>query len=305
MNQGQPKNISHSVRQRLKNLSEEMEEEFQRVLIRYAIERLLYRLTQSDYIGDFVLKGAMLFCYWNQKLHRATKDLDLLGTGESSVDQLEEIFRTICGVDVVDDGLRFNKDKVRGVEIREDQEYEGVKILMGAALDSARIPLQIDIGFGDVIVPSPQLVEYPTILEFPSPHLKAYPRETTIAEKYQTIVRFGIASSRVKDFYDIWFLAQKFTFDGQKLSGAIGATFKRRRTTIPLEIPVALSADFFNNKNKQAQWRAFIEKGRLEISVPDLRKVSSFLEQFLIPPALAAATRENFTFTWSPPGPWQ
>ncbi len=225
-----PRDIAASVRQRLLNLSRDRKEEFQAVLTRYGLERLTYRLARSPHGDEFVLKGAMLFTLWTGEPHRATWDLDLLGRGTIEVARLAKVFREVCEVAVDDDGLSFDGKGVRGERIREDLEYEGVRIHLGARLGVARIAIQVDIGFGDAVTPRPQKVTYPALLDFPAAELKAYPREPVVAEKFQAMVVLGMGNSRMKDFYDVWALARGFNFDGETLCTSIRATFDRRRT---------------------------------------------------------------------------
>jgi hypothetical protein len=200
------KDVAASVRQRLLNLSRERGEDFQLTLIYYALERLLYRLSRSAARERFVLKGAMLFSVWSGAPHRATRDLDLLGKGPNDVGVLVKDFQEICWTPVEDDGLKFLAESVTGEEIRDGKEYEGVRLSFEARLGVARIPIQVDIGFGDVVLPKPVSLEYPTLLDFPAPRLLAYPRETVIAERFQSMVELGIANSRTKDFFDLWSL---------------------------------------------------------------------------------------------------
>jgi hypothetical protein len=215
-----PANLAASVRQRLLNLARTQKEDFQLVLTRYALERLLYRLGRSEHAGIFILKGAMLFQIWSNQRHRPTRDLDLLGRGESSIERFEQIFRDICQATVEDDALVFMADSVRGERIKEDQEYEGLRIRFEARLEHARISLQIDIGFGDAVRPAATKIEYPTLLDFPAPTVLAYRQPTVVAEKFQAMVALGIANSRMKDFYDLWVLARDFEFDGSTLCEA-------------------------------------------------------------------------------------
>lgn len=213
-----PRNIAASVRYRLMTLSRERNEEFQFVLTRYGMERLLYRLSLSPHAGQFILKGATLFQLWTGQPHRSTRDLDLLGYGSPSPERLQAVFRDVCNMAVEDDGLTFITETIQATQIKEDDEYHGIRLRIESRLENARISLQIDIGFGDVITPDAQPATYPTLLDFPAPLLKVYPRETVVAEKFQAMVALGIANSRMKDFYDIWTLALQFEFDGSMLS---------------------------------------------------------------------------------------
>jgi predicted nucleotidyltransferase component of viral defense system len=300
-----PKNVAASVRQRLLNLSRKTGEEFQLLLTRYAIERLLFRLCQSEHAGRFVLKGALLFPLWTGALHRPTRDLDLLGYGENSEQVLSAVFRAVCQESAADDGLVFHPDTVRVGPIRDDQEYGGQRVLMQATLANARIDLQIDVGFGDAITPTAETVTYPSLLGMEAPRLRAYPRETVVAEKLEAIVQLGIANSRMKDFFDVLLLARKFAFAGPILRQAILATFGRRGTALPVAIPVGLSEAFADNPVKQQQWNAFRIRSGLTETHDHLRDVVSALATFLVPPMDTAAKAADFPQTWKPGGPWQ
>jgi len=299
-----PVNVSASVRQRLLNVARAQNEDFQLVLTQYASERLLYRLSQSEHRDVFVLKGAMLFALWGGRPHRPTRDLDFLGRGENSADRFTQLFQGVCRLDVQDDGLDFRGDTVRCEVIRRDEEYEGLRIKLDARLARARIPIQVDIGFGDVITPCTRETAYPTILDFPAPVISVYPRETVVAEKFQAMVMLGMANSRMKDFYDLWIIARRFEFQGPLLSQAIRATFERRQTPVPSKTPIALSPDFIEDRAKRIQWRAFVGKSRLHEEAAGLEEVASLLRDFLLPPTEALARGRLLEMTWSPSGPW-
>jgi hypothetical protein len=305
MTKDTPKDMAASVRHRLLNLAHERNEEFQIVLIRYGLERLLYRLSLSEHRNLFVLKGAMLFQLWSDQPHRSTLDLDLLAKGDDAVTRFERIFTEIFAQPVEDDGLRFLADSIHGEVIREDQQYGGVRISGVVLLGVARIPIQVDLGFGDAITPKPEQIEYPSLLGLPAPVLRAYPKETVVAEKYQAMVMLGIANSRMKDFYDLWVLAGNHEFDGPLLAQAIGATFKRRGTALPEKPPLALTDEFSGDRAKQAQWRAFVMKGRLVVEVPPFDEVVKSLAQFLMPPTDALTTGRAFSRKWPVGGPWK
>jgi predicted nucleotidyltransferase component of viral defense system len=299
-----PRNLAASVRHRLMELARKQGEDFQLVLTRYVIERLLYRLSRSDYGTQFVLKGAMLFRLWAEQPHRPTRDLDLLGQGEPSLETLTQVFRDVCGLAVEDDGLTYDPATVTAERIKEDQEYEGVRVGCRAHLGQARIDLQIDVGFGDAVVPRPADVTYPAMLEFPAPVLKAYPRQAVVAEKYQAMVALGIANSRMKDFFDLWVLAHHFAFDGPSLCQAIQATFRRRKTALPAAPPLALTAAFGADAAKMKQWAAFVKRGKLDVGGATLEQVCAFLSDFLMPPTQAVGAGEAWTKNWPPTGPW-
>jgi hypothetical protein len=299
-----PKNMVASVHNRLVKLAHERKEEYHFVLTRYALERLLYRLSRSPASDSFVLKGAMLFALWTGQRHRPTKDLDLLGRGDNSVERYQQLFQNVCKQEGEDDGLVYLAETVRGERIREDEEYEGARITLKARLGTAMIPLQIDIGFGDVITPEATAVTFPALLNFPAPMLLAYPRETVVAEKFQAAVSLGMTNSRMKDFFDLMVLAEQFAFEGPVLCRALRATFERRRTALPSEPPLALTAEFYGDDGKQKQWQAFLKKSRLDAEGASLEQVAAVLREFLMPPAQAGAAREAFKRSWPPKGPW-
>lgn len=305
MTKGNPKNIAASVRARLTEFARKHREELQTVLTRYAIERFLYRLSISPHADSFVLKGAMLFQLWTTEPHRATKDVDLLGTGENSLERLTEMMRAICAVAVLDDGLTYDSTTVSASRIKEDQEYEGVRVICPVQLASAQLRLQIDVGFGDVITPPPVRVNFPTILDFPAPALKAYPKETVVAEKFQAMTALGMQNSRMKDFFDLWILSRDFEFDGATLVRAVAATFQRRRSLPPTVPPLALTAEFGADPTKMTQWDAFVRKGKFATDPMKLEAVITALCNFLMPISKAAATEDAFSATWSPSGPWK
>lgn len=298
-----PTNLPASVRQRLLNRSRERGEDFNYLLTRYANERLLYRIASSRYRDQFVLKGAALFEVWSDDSYRATRDIDLLGFGDATTDRLEQIFRELCAVEVEPDGLTMLAGSVRAEEIAGLEAYGGVRMRLIADLDGARISLQVDVGFGDVITPDATEADFPTLLDFPAPRLRAYPRETVVAEKFEAMVRFGLANTRLKDFYDLWTLARIFPFGGALLSRALAATFTQRGTPLPAETPTALGPEFVDDPAKQRQWTAFLRRTGLDETIA-LADVADLLRSFLLPPASAAGSGETFSRTWPPGGDW-
>lgn len=251
------KNTGASVRARLLQLAKASDQSFDLVLIRFALERLLFRLSRSPHADRFVLKGAMLMMSWFDDPHRGTRDLDLLGFGDPSAEPMLATFREILAQDA-SDGVEFNADALRVDRIREELEYGGLRLRTTASISGARISLTIDIGFGDALEPGAEELDYPSMLDFPMPRLRGYARETVIAEKFQAMVALGRANTRMKDFYDIWILSRSFTFDGDRLPRAIAATFARRGTAIPQDLPDALTPAFAEDVQKQRQWRAFV-----------------------------------------------
>jgi predicted nucleotidyltransferase component of viral defense system len=304
MTKERPSNIEASVRQRLLSIIRETGENANIIWTRYAIERLLYRLSISKYAEGFVLKGAILFRVWTEQSYRPTIDLDLLCDDKDYDARLVEIFRNICVLEAKKDGLIFVPESVEIMPIREEQEYHGQRITLIAFLGKARIPLQVDIGFGDVVTPKAKKIHFPTLLSFPAPELRAYPPETVVAEKLHAMVILGLANSRMKDFYDIYNLAKIFSFDRSVLLSAIKATFRRRKTKIPAEIPLALTDDFGGNEMKSIQWQAFIKKNGLSEFMLQLQDILSYLREFLLPLLDAASSGDDISRKWNKSGHW-
>jgi len=251
-----PRNVGASVRQRLLNLAHARGQPMELLLTRYALERLLYRLSISPHRERFVLKGAMLLATWFDEPHRATRDVDLLGFGDAAEDALLGTFHEIMAV-AVDDGVTFDLKGLRIEAIREEVEYGGSRIRTTAALAGARIPITVDIGFGDAVEPGVEDIDLPVLLDMPSLYLRAYPPETVIAEKFHAMVVLGRANSRMKDYYDVWMLTGAFKIEPERLRRAIVATFARRKTVIPSIVPDGLSNAFSADLGKQLQWEAF------------------------------------------------
>jgi predicted nucleotidyltransferase component of viral defense system len=297
------KNTAESVRACLLALAQSKGEDYQRVLGRYAIERFLYRLGRLQYRDKFVLKGATLFTLWTGQTQRPTKDLDLLGRGSSAIEEVEKTISAICEIQE-DDGIVFDGESVEGTKIKQDDEYDGVRIKFQADLAGARIPMQIDIGFGDAIYPKPELASFPVLLPMEAPVIQAYPREASIAEKFHAMVVLDIRNSRMKDFYDIWFIANTWTFDMASLRKAIFATFERRGTAIPTAVPFALTEEFLNDPQKKQQWAAFVSRLNPGDKAPSLEEVGTILRTFLLPCISGNTLAEADTRSWSPDRRW-
>jgi predicted nucleotidyltransferase component of viral defense system len=281
------RNHAASVRARLLARAREDGEDFQRLLVRYAIERLLYRLSVSPHAGSFVLKGATLFALWLGKPHRATKDLDLLGRGEPDVDRLVDLFREVAAIPCPEDGTEFDGAAINGAPIREEALYTGVRVAIPASLAGARIKVQVDVGLGDAAVPPPQEVEIPSLLDLPTPRLRAYAKETVVAEKVEALVLLGLTTSRMKDLYDLDLLRRTFAFD-EELVSAVRATFARRGTSIPADVPIGLRDEFAEDAVKQTQWRAFLRKAGGD-PTRELAEVIEGLREWLWPVLQRAA----------------
>ena len=282
----QVRNVAASVRARLLQLAKTSGQSFDLVLTRFALERLLFRLSQSPHADRFILKGAMLMMSWFDDPHRGTRDLDLLGFGDPEPDPMLKTFRDILAQQA-DDGVSFDAETLRVDRIREGVDYGGLRLRLAASISGARINLTVDIGFGDALVPGAEVLNYPSMLDFPAPRLRAYARETVIAEKFQAMVMLGLANSRMKDFYDIWILSRSFNFSDDRLARAIAATFERRETPIPTDLPDGLTNAFAKDEQKQRQWRAFVEG--VAHDPGDLTKIIPEIAAFLMPHALAAA----------------
>jgi hypothetical protein len=296
------RNVAGSHRAKLLTLARNRGEDFQFLLGRWVVERFLYRLAGSVQKDSFVLKGAMLFLAWEGRLHRPTKDLDLLGLGSSNVLDVTDRIREVCAVPA-DDGIVFDLAGIQGEHIKEDAEYEGVRVRVPASLDGARVSMQIDVGFGDLVDPPPAKLTFPVLLPLDAPVLRAYPPEAVVAEKFHAMVVLGIANSRMKDFFDVWTLAQTHGFDIELLAGSVRSTFERRRTPLPQGVPMALTGEFLEDRSKQTQWAAF---GR-RLGLRDLSLLPLIGEQIaaLLMPVLGALhTSNSAPRTWAPGGPW-
>jgi predicted nucleotidyltransferase component of viral defense system len=297
-------NITASIQDRLKNLSKNRKEEYNYVLNRYGAERLLYRLSQSPCRREYILKGATLFKIWSGEEHRPTRDLDFLSFGSHKNIDIEHIFRELCLIECQEDGVIFLPASVKGEIIKQDQQYEGVRIKLMGKLGSHSSHMQIDIGFGDVVTPDAKEEVINTILGMPEPVLKIYPRETVIAEKFQAIVDLGIINSRLKDFYDIWYLCKSYEFCGDLLYQAIKNTFERRKTSIPMKEPLAFTAEFIEDPEKQRQWIAFLKKLNKDDRQPRFDEIVTTIKDFLIPPCIAITQDIGFDKVWNVTGYW-
>jgi predicted nucleotidyltransferase component of viral defense system len=298
-------NVSASVHDRLLKRSRKTGEDFQFLFQRYAAERLLYRLGQSTHRAQFVLKGAMLFALWGGSMYRPTRDLDFTGYGPSEVDAIVTTFRDICTFAVPDDGINFHAATLTADPIRDDTEYNGLRVRFRATLGNARIEMQIDIGFGNAIEPGANDVLYPTLLDAPAPNIRAYPHEAVVAEKFHALVILGERNTRMKDFYDLYTLATQFAFDGALLTRAIAATFERRKAKIDSALPAALAPRFFSDAARAAQWRAYLDRNRLPGAPSDFTQVGEQIQGFLGTIWAALAEGKPLKDNWRPAGPWE
>ncbi len=297
--------VAQSVHDRLLKFAGGRKEDFNSILARYGNERILHRLTRTRHGKRFVLKGALLFVLWLGKLHRPTRDLDLLGSGKIDQATLKTIFEDVCIIEVEPDGVKFDRSSITVAEIREGEEYQGLRVKLRGLLGTARLSIQVDVGLGDAVTPTPKEAAYPTLLDMPAPKMKVYPRETSIAEKLDAMLERGMKNSRMKDYYDIALLARHFAFDGDRLCAAIDATLHRRGRTIPAELPAGLSDAFGMDTDKGRQWNAFTRNHPASELPADLVAVVREVRQFLEPPLSALAAANRFKLDWTRSGPWR
>lgn len=296
-------NTAASVRARLLAFSKESGRPFQEVLQYFAMERFLFRLSLSAHVEKLVLKGGLMLAAWQAPETRPTKDMDFLGQMPNDVQSVVNVVREICGIAEESDGLRFDPESIEATTIKEDADYEGVRITFLAHLQNARVHMQIDMGFGDTVVPDPIRISYPTILDHVPPQIRGYPRETTVAEKFEAMVKLGQLNSRIRDFFDIWMLSRNFDFDGALLANAITQTFSNRGTQIE-SMPVAFQAIFTADATKQAQWNGFCRKSRLDFAPDSLAAVGVAISEFLAPVAKSILEGVAYNKIWKAPGPW-
>lgn len=282
----QPTNIVASIKARLTNIARAKGMPFDLLLIQFVLERILYRLSISDHRHQFILKGGMLLITWIPDDARVTRDLDFLAHGEASEEFIREVFAELFSMDV-DDGLEFAIGQMRISSIREEMEYGGYRLKTVALLDRTRIPVTVDIGYGDAVMPAANDIEYPVLLDMAPPKIRSYPPETVIAEKFQALVALGMANSRMKDYYDLWMLGAAVDLDMEKVAAAIAATFNRRKTKIPHATPVGLTVEFGNDETKLRQWRLYLES--LGVAPVELTEVVSQIASYLMPVAELAA----------------
>ncbi len=299
-------NIAKSVHQRLLNIAKEKKRPFNELLQYYCMERFLYRLSKSTYADRFILKGALMFLVWDLsgQSTRPTRDIDFLGKVDNNIDNIRSIIREICEIPVKPDGVLFDSSSISLTRITEDAEYEGVRTRLDGFMGNAHVIIQVDIGFGDIVVPEAKKIEYPVILNFPIPVFNGYSIESTISEKLQAMVKLGVMNSRMKDFYDIRQLSKIFSFDGITLSRAIKSTFLNRSTDVS-DDPVIFNEKFREDSQKAAQWKAFIFKTFGQKEHLSFRQVIDDIEIFISPVLRSIHQGAAFEYTWLPGGPWE
>ncbi len=296
------KNIAASVRNRLLTIARQSDKPFQEVLTLYGLERFLYRLSQSVHKDRFVLKGGLLLVGIGFPQARPTKDIDLLGLLANDIDTISKMIQKIGGMNI-NDGLDYDLSKMSYEIMSPDSEYPGLRFKFLGYLGQARIPMQIDIGFGDHVVPDPKEIEFPTLLEMDPPIILSYSLETVISEKFETALDLADLNSRMKDFYDIWLLSQRHPFDGEIIQKAVTATCKRRKTTIRSDSEM-FTEDFAERPDKQSQWTAFVKKGAFTEVPGKFAQLMTDIRTFLLPIAQSCETKEPFKYLWPTGGPW-
>ncbi|MDZ4169746.1 MAG: nucleotidyl transferase AbiEii/AbiGii toxin family protein [Coriobacteriia bacterium] len=300
MSQRELKNIAASVRARLLQEAKQRGESYDQTLQYFAIERFLYRLSKTEWGERFVVKGAIMLRAWGTPLGRPTRDIDFLGRVDNSPDAVERAVRECLAVDYPNDGLVFDS-AVETVEINIADRYPGVRVVVRGNLDRGTFKLQLDVGIDDAVVPDPEWVDYPTLLQLDAPRILAYQPATALAEKFETIVSRGFANSRLRDYYDIWLLSTLHEYNGAELSAAIRATFEHRGTPLPTETPSGLTSAFHDDADTQARWRSFLD-GRNVDAPSELSDVCEVIIMFMMVPAAAAG--DGFSLTWQPSSGW-
>ena len=275
-----PKNLAASVKQRLLNMARGQNRAFDILLVRFALERLLFRLSQSAYRDNYILKGGMLVTQWLEHNNRETRDMDFLGFGEADAEAIKAIFAEIMTI-ASDDGLEFDTEALVASAIREEMEYGGIRLRTTAYLERTRIPVTLDIGFGDALAGSSDRIDYPSLLDMDRPSIRAYPPAAVIAEKFQAVVALGLANGRMKDFYDLWAIPKAMQIDEAELDAAIAATFNRRATRVPSDRPVGLSETMAQDVDAGRRWRAYIDS--LELPALDFSEVLDDIWALLAP----------------------
>jgi len=298
-------NIQASIRARLQNKAKETNRPFAEIMQYYAMERFLYRFSRSKYADKFILKGALLFTVWKVPDRRTTLDIDFLARYDNKVASIEAVVMDICSVPVDSDGLIFDSETVQGRKIKEDADYEGVRVKFIGFLGRSRIHMQIDVGFGDIIFPKPQAIDYPTILSLPKPHFKGYPIESVVSEKFEAMVKLGLLNSRMKDFYDIWLMIRQFNFNGLDLAEALKRTFEHRKTNLPAGKPLFAEEIYDEKSDRQTLWKTFLRKGNIKHAPEKLAITAKEIENFLIKPLDAINKTQEFVGEWKAPGQWK
>ena len=299
------KNMQASIRALLQNKAKETRRPFSEILQYYGMERFLYRFSRSKYADKFILKGALMFTVWHVSERRTTLDIDFSAHYDNQTSSIEKVIKDVCNFAVVPDGLIFDTATIRGRKIKEDADYEGVRVKFLGFLERSRITMQIDVGFGDVIYPKPKTIDYPVILDFPKPHLKGYTAESVVSEKFEAMVKLGLLNSRMKDFYDIRLMMRQFDFNGSELAEALKRTFRHRKTYLPEHRPLFAEEIYDEKSDRQILWKAFLKKRDIKHAPEKLRTTAMEIEEFIIKPLDAVRKGQKFVGKWKALGPWR
>jgi predicted nucleotidyltransferase component of viral defense system len=297
------KNLAESVLQRLKNHAKTTHRRTDELLRYFAIERFLYRLSLSQHSSKFFLKGGLTLKAWEISNHRTTLDIDLLGKTQNSLQNIRGIITDICNCEVALDGINYETTSIKLKEMQVNGEYHGVRVLFAANMNSAKIPMQLDIGFSDLIFPEPLEIAYPSILDFPAPKLKGYTPESVIAEKFEAMMKLGLVNTRMKDFFDVWILSQQLSFIGEFLQSAIKTTFEKRQTLLNA-LPDSINEVFYADLIHQTRWKQFLKNIENEEKNIELSKVINEIKEFLQPIVIASMNKQIFSKTWSYEQKW-
>ena len=300
-------NVADAIKARLLNEARGGLTEFELVLVRYACERFLFRLGESEVRDRCILKGATLLALWMKEPHRATRDIDLLAIGDNDEETVRTIIMTVCAVPCEEDGITFDLETLRISQIREHQKYQGQRARFRARLGKARSTVQVDFGFGNAVTSTVDEERLPILIgDVPAPLLRTYPRVATIAEKFETMVQLGTRNSRMKDFYDVWALSETFAFDGAELREAVAGCFKRRDTEWTQAVPAALTSAFYSNADLQGRWQSYGQDGQLLTSPPSaFEDIGSRVQSFLGPVRESILAGQSFEMHWPPGGTWK
>lgn len=291
------KNLAESVLHRLKNHAKITNRRTDELLRYFAIERFLYRLSLSQYATKFFLKGGLMLKAWEISNHRTTLDIDLLGKTQNSIQNIKAIITEICTKEVLLDGISYEIASIKLTEMQVNGEYHGVRVLFTACIHSAKIPMQLDIGFSDLIFPEPLVIAYPTILDFPAPKLKGYTPESVIAEKFEAMMKLGLVNTRMKDFFDIWILSQQLSFSGESLQSAIKTTFEKRQTLLNA-LPDSINEIFYIDPTHQMRWKQFLKNIENDEKNIELSTVINEIKEFLYPIVIASMNKKIFDKAW-------
>lgn len=298
------KNYPASVHQLLLNEARKREKPFNEILQYYVIERFLYRLGKTQHKDNVILKGAMMFIVWNMPYARATRDIDLLARTDNSMGNVVQMIKDVCKIEYPNDGMTYLQETIRSEQIIEDGSYQGVRVKLIAMLGSVRTTVQIDFGFGDIVFPKPENIDFPSLINLPTAELKGYPKETVIAEKFHVMISRGLLNSRMKDFYDLWLLINTFDFDMNVIRESIKKTFANRKTEIDLDL-VVFSEDFDNDTDKNIQWKAFIGKSTGLPAPENFKDIAKMIKVFIFPVINSIGKNSADKYIWQSPGPWE